>query len=433
MLLISYYWPPAGGAGVQRWLKMCKYLPENGVECTVLTVATEVATYPLIDTAFEDEVREDVEVVRTHSREALAWYARLFGKKNVPHGGFANVDTGSTQSKISRWIRGNFFIPDARRGWSRFAIKAARDIISRKGIELLVSTGPPHSSHLIALELKASHQLPWIADFRDPWTDIYYYGQLLHSAPARRLDARLEQQVMLGCDRLIAVCPSNARLYSKKLPAHASDKISIITNGYDPDDFGSTTKASKAPEPKALKIAYTGTIAGTYRAEPIFRILEKLPFPWELHMAGKVPDDIAALLRQMHTGAKVQMHGYLPHNESIALLQSSDVLLHILPDTEANRMGTTGKLFEYIGAGKPILNFGPKEGDAAIFIAEAGAGQSFSREDESGVLNYLQKLHKEGSPNREPSEQFSRSHLAARLAKLAHELVKSSSAQDGEG
>jgi hypothetical protein len=179
VLVITYYWPPAGGAGVQRWLKMCKYLPENGVMPTVITVDEKKATYPQRDETLFKEIHPEIEVIRTDSFEPLGWYARLLGKEKVPYGGFANVSNKGMLSKISRYIRGNFFIPDARLGWKKYALQAAKLAIEKNDISLVITTGPPHSAHLVGLALKQELGIKWIADFQDPWTDIYY-NDLLH-------------------------------------------------------------------------------------------------------------------------------------------------------------------------------------------------------------------------------------------------------------
>ncbi len=414
MLLITYYWPPSGGAGVQRWLKMSKYLPEMGVQCTVLTVNAAEATYPIRDESLLAEVPEALHVVRTKSFEPLQLYGKIAGHEKIPHGGFNNVDTNTTGSKLSRWVRGNFFIPDARKGWNRYALRAARKLIADKGIETVVTTGPPHSTHLMGLLLKKEFGIKWIADFRDPWTDIYYYDQLLHTARAAKRDAALEHSVLEGADIVLAVCPSNAALFREK-PGVYADKIQVLTNGFDESDF---PKGQSPANDGVLKIAYTGTIAPTYNAAPVFEILAKLSIPWQLNIAGSVAPELKQAITQRALGSHVNYLGYLPHGESLSLLMRSNLLLHILPDTDKNQMGTTGKLFEYIGSGVPVLNIGPKVGDAAIFIEEAGAGATFGRSETQEILQFLNTIAAKNFQHAGRSSRFTRKAIAAQFAGL---------------
>jgi glycosyltransferase involved in cell wall biosynthesis len=415
LLLLTYYWPPAGGAGVQRWLKLCRYLPEMGVQCTVITVDPQHASYPVTDPEFETEVPEGVEVIRTRSFEPLRLYSRMVGRDKVPHGGFANVNTETTGSKISRWVRGNLFIPDARKGWVPYATDAALKAIDRHTYQAIITTGPPHSTHLAGLRLKALTGLPWIADFRDPWTDIYYYAQLLHTRFARRRDQQLELQVLQQADTVLAVCPSNQRLLQSKLPAHQYAKVKVLTNGYDEADFAKPI--AQAPR-DVLHIGYTGTIAATYRPETIFDALAALDVPWRLRMAGQMPDDVWHLATQRGITPHIERLGYLPHSEALRVVRSSHVLLHIVPDTDANRMGTTGKLFEYIGAAVPILNVGPAQGDSAQFVARAGCGRTFSRNEAPAITAWLRDLYHHPVTLQPNHAAFSRRALAAQLREL---------------
>ncbi len=411
ILIITYYWPPAGGAGVQRWLRMCKYLPDVGVESTVLTVNDEDATYPVRDPSLLAEVPDGIKVVRTKSFEPLKLYSKLLGQSRLPHGGFNNVDTSTLGSKLSRWVRGNLFIPDARRGWNRYALPEAERIIREQGISTVITTGPPHSTHLVGMTLKKKLGVRWVADFRDPWTDIYYYDQLLHTARAAARDAALELAVLREADVVLAVCPSNAALFREKLGANAG-KVQVLTNGFDESDF---PKRQKPADDGILKIGYTGTIALSYNPIPVFKILATLGIPWQLNIAGSVAPEVKEGIAGLGLADKVNYLGYLPHAASLQVLMGSNVLLHMLPDTDKNRMGTTGKLFEYIGSGVPILNIGPKEGDAAIFIEDAGAGATFGRGEGDGVLGFLNHLKKSEIHGSEGSKKFTGKELVNKL------------------
>ncbi|MFN2430068.1 MAG: glycosyltransferase family 4 protein [Cryomorphaceae bacterium] len=416
VLIITYYWPPAGGAGVQRWLKMAKYLPEFGIEPVVLTVDESYASYPVVDRSFLEDVAATTKVYRTRSFEPLRIYGKLFGKKKVPYSGFTNVNTGTLGSKLSRWVRGNFFIPDARKGWNRYALPKAAEIIKRENIDTVITTGPPHSTHLIGLALKSKKpSIKWIADFRDPWTDIYYYEDLLHSERSKAKDLKLEKMVLSQSDLVLSVCPSNRELLAKKLPEDQRSKIKLITNGFDEGDFESV--ASKT-ENDCFNMVYTGTIAPSYNSIPIFEILKRIPFKWKLTFAGSISPDILEWFKQAGMDANLDYRGYVDHKQALTILQEGDLLLHILPDTEKNKYGTTGKLFEYIGSGIPILNIGPKRGDAAKFIADAGSGKTFTRDEEVNIIHFINWVNQGEASLGTDIGKFSRRKITQDLADL---------------
>jgi glycosyltransferase involved in cell wall biosynthesis len=419
LLIITYYWPPSGGAGVQRWLKLSKYLEELGCSITVVTVDPSKATYPVVDKDLVKEVAPGIEVIRTNSFEPLRIYGRLFGKKRVPYSGFTNVETSGFVSKITRWIRGNWFLPDARKGWNTYAQKAAAELLERDKYDHVITTGPPHSTHIVGALLKEQFNTHWIADFRDPWTDIYYYDQLLLTERNKRRDAEMEKTILESADLVFAVCPSNQKLLRSKLEASKREKVKVLTNGYDPDDFKVLNHKSVSD---VFQIGYTGTLAGSYEVEPVLSLLTKTDLNWKLTIAGNVAPEISDFIKNAQWSRRVEFLGHVSHDRALEVLRSSDMLLHVLPNTKHGRMGTTGKLFEYLGSGVPILNIGPKEGDSAIFIEEAGRGRTFNREDEQEILSFMNELH-QGKFKLGSAEKFSRKAIAKQLLNLLKNLV----------
>ncbi len=254
--------------------------------------------------------------------------------------------------------------------------------------------------------------MKWIADFRDPWTDIYYYDQLLHSKIVKKKDAAIEKRILNGADLVLAVCPSNEMLLKEKLLN--PNKLKVITNGFDPSDFNSVS-----PTVGVFRIGYTGTLASTYKVEPILSILTACEFEWRLDIAGVVAPEIVSEISRLGVSNRVNILGYLPHKKALAIAQNSDLLLHVVPDIAGARSGTTGKLFEYIGCQIPILNFGDKEGDSALFIDEAQAGKSFDRNEQSAVIEYIESVRdgafKVGS---QKVQRFSRKAITKDLAEL---------------
>jgi glycosyltransferase involved in cell wall biosynthesis len=234
VLIVTYYWPPGSGAGVQRWLKFSKYLPSLGWEPVILTVDPGYASYPAIDNTLEKDIPESIKVYKTKATDYFRIYKK--DKSGIPSAGFANSDESGFKAKILRFIRGNFFIPDPRKGWNKFAFRKACEIIEQEKISFVITTSPPHSTQLIGLKLKKKYPaINWIADLRDPWTDIYYYSMFYHTFLARSIDRLLEKKVLLGADRIITVGKSLKELFSGKAEG-LGRKIRVITNGFDDDD-----------------------------------------------------------------------------------------------------------------------------------------------------------------------------------------------------
>lgn len=421
VLIITYYWPRSGGAGVQRWLKFAKYLPEFGWEPVILTVKEEDASYAQWDNTLAEEVSPSLKVVRTPSFEPYSLYLRISGKKEIPYGGFSNEGNPSLFQKISRFIRGNFFIPDPRRGWNRYALKATMKLIREEKFDAIATTGPPHSTHLIGYTLKKRTGIKWIADFRDPWTDIYYYKDLSHSMPAKWYDKRLEKKILHSCDKIITVGNS-----IKKMLLTKSDKplqCEVITNGYDTSDFEGFERRST----QRFTITYTGTISPYYRLEGLVSALAALSEDVRnqifVRFVGNISQNIKDLFERANLSSQLESIGYMPHKESIGYLFESSVLLLLIPDVQENKGILTGKFFEYLATGRPILAIGPTDGDVAGILRETGAGFIFNYDDVSDLKDKIMELFtnfKVGNgdhPSKE-IEKYSRKQLTGNLVKL---------------
>ena len=391
VLIITYYWPPSGGAGVQRWLKFSKYLPEFDIEPIVLTVDPQHASYLQIDKSLEKDISPELKIVKTKSFEPLNILSGLFGKKNVPYGGFTNVNKKSAFQTILRFIRGNFFIPDARVGWNKYAYKKAKEIISEYNIDTVITTSPPHSTQLIGLKLKKHLNINWIADFRDPWIDIYYYKDLLHTNLAKRLDRKKEKKVIKDADVVISNCESNRAILKSKIVDQKENKFYVITNGFDEEDFEFENQNSKE-----FIITYSGTISENYKPDIFFKVLSevKAKFPeieFRLRMVGSVSQEIEILIEKYNILEIYESIGYVDHFKLIEYLISSTILFYIFPKT-VNDRGIAGKLFEYLAARKTIIGIGPKDGDSAKIINECTAGRMFERDNDEDLYNYLIEL-----------------------------------------
>ncbi|MBK9637422.1 MAG: glycosyltransferase [Bacteroidetes bacterium] len=426
VLVITYYWPPSGGAGVQRSLKFVKYLAQMGFSPIVLTVDETKASYPLHDKSLLKEVPENVKVIRTNSFEPLNILSSLIGKKNVPYGGFANANKESKKQKFLRWIRGNFFIPDARVGWIKYAVEEARSIINEEKIDCIYISSPPHSSQLIGLKLKKEFPaLRWVADLRDPWTDIYYYKDLLHGSRAKKKDQQFEKRVLEEANAILVVSEPIKYSFLKKSVLIIPDKIQVLPNGYDESDFKTEVALSK----DVFTITYVGTMADSYHPEIFFNVLNKLVNHYsELKIRFKFIGDAPWTLKKMVSDLGIESYcewsGHIGHDEAVVEMQKANALLLIIPDTAGANGILTGKLFEYLGSKRLIIGIGPKHGNAAAILRECEAGEMFERTEENHLYSWLiEKLElwkngKQVAFVNDSIKNYTRETLTKRLALL---------------
>ncbi len=418
VLIITYYWPPSGGAGVQRWLKFAKYLPEFGWQPVILTVDPKYASFPQRDNSLADEIDPSCLVFTTKSFELYNFYKLISGKKEVPYGGFANESKEGLFQKLSKFLRGNFMLPDPRKGWNKYALKKAAELIRQFNIETVVTTSPPHSTQLIGLKLKQEFNIKWIADLRDPWTDIYYYNQFMHTALARKIDIRYERNVVENADLLITVSEDVKRIFAEKSKLPIAAKTVVIPNGFDEDDF----RIKEVPfEPKKI-ITYSGTISEAYDVDCLLEALSRLDESIKqqilIRFVGKVPPAVEQKFRK--TELEIELVGYVDHPKSIEYLFRSDLLLLVIPKVKNNKGILTGKFFEYLASQKPILAIGPTDGDLAKIIQETNCGNLFDYSDLEGMFQFIQdSLNRpEMREKGEISVQYSRKQLTGRIAGL---------------
>ena len=396
LLIITYYWPPAGGPGVQRWVKFSKYLSKLGYQCYVVTVDEQYASYPSTDTSLEKDIDASIKVTKTKSFEVLKIFSSLFKKEKVPYAGIPDKNKISFVGKVALYIRSNFFIPDARVGWNRYALKACEQIIEKENIDVVISTSPPHSTQLVGLALKKKYKhLKWIADLRDPWTDIYYYGKLSHTAMAKQKDLNLEKQVLEMADTVTVTSPITAELYAGKISKAMQHKIKTITNGFDEDDF-TASPSSVIQEGRGggvFTITFAGTINEQFGIEAFVLALKSIVENHKnvlLHFVGTF-DKYTKELLEKEIPQHHKITAYVPHKELMRYLMQSQVLLLAIP--KGNNQGTIpGKLFEYLATKKTIICLGPKNCAAGTIIAECAAGKTFEHEALNEMEIYLQEL-----------------------------------------
>ena len=393
ILIISYYWPPSGGAGVQRMLKTVKYLPEFGIVPYVITVKEDKASYPSTDESLIKDVPAEVKVFRTDTFEPFGIYSKILGKKSIPTG-FSNESNPGLFQKFSRFVRGNFFIPDARVGWAKFAFREAYRFIEQEKIDTVLITSPPHSAQLTGLLLRKKYKFKWIADFRDPWTDIYYYDEFSHLSFARKKDLKYEKDVLRSADMIITVSKDVKRLLAAKIPGIDDKKISIIPNGYDEEDFANKNISADKNE---FFITYTGTLADSYNPSVFFHALKKViidnpDVKIRLRFIGNPAVTLVDEMKNISLSENLELIPTVSHDRSVEFLLSSTILLLAIPEIKNDKGILTGKLFEYLAARKPIICIGPEDGDAAEIIDNCKAGKTFGRNSETALIDYLQEL-----------------------------------------
>jgi glycosyltransferase involved in cell wall biosynthesis len=432
VLIITYYWPPSGGSGVQRWLKMSKYLPEYGWQPVIYT--TENAEYPIIDHSLEKDVAPNIEVIRRPITEPYSAYKKFLGinKDETVKMGFIQEKekNKSWKSDLSLWVRGNFFIPDARCGWVKPSVRYLKEYLNEHPVDAIISTGPPHSMHLIALKLKEALGLPWIADFRDPWTEIDYYNDLHLTAWADRKHHRLEQEVLTKADKVVTVAPDGAR----RLGRLGNRNVRTIYNGFDRDDDAQTPVNLS----EQFTITYLGVLSKIQNPSNLWQALAELikedsgfDKNLKINMIGQIDSAVVSSIDENGLTQHVAYSPYMPHDQVSAVHRSSTLLLLLLmPDSEPRAKGLlTGKLFEYMASGRPILCIGPEDGDAARILRETGAGQTVSFEDKEKMKEALKNLYQRFLENDLPNntnttiEQYSRKNMAEKYAKLLNQSV----------
>ena len=430
VLIITYYWPPSGGAGVQRWLKFVKYLEEFGWEAIIYT--PENPHYPVVDYTLKKDIPNTLEVIKRPIWEPYQLFKKFMGmgkNQKVQHGFIQEGKSSSWKQKLSIWIRGNLFIPDARKFWIKPSIKFLQSYLDINPVDVMVSTGPPHSMHLIANGIRKSKDIPWIADFRDPWTDIDFYGQLMLTRWADRKHKRLEAAVLKNADLVITIGWNCA----KGLLSKGAKDICVITNGFDEDDFKSEETSHSLSD--FFEIVHVGTMNKDRNPVELWKVLRQLIDEKEefkkllrIKLIGKLDYAVIQVLDQYKLNDYVETVEYITHDEIPKHLRSAQILLLALNRSPNVEGIITGKLFEYLAAKRPILCIGSSSGDAAKIIGEARAGISINFDDtntlKKELLNYFDlfksnKLHLQ----QVDISEFSRKELTRKLSRRLDQLV----------
>lgn len=426
VLIITYYWPPAGGPAVQRVLKFAKYLPQMGWEPIILTVRN--GDYSAIDQSLLFDIPDGIKIFSTDHFSPLAVYKPLVGLKKDTRLPTALITKNSAgfRNKLASWIRRNLFIPDARIGWLPHGVQTGNKLIKCFKPAIIFSTSPPPTVHLIGLILSKLHRLQWVADFRDPWTNIYHYAASPRLGVVNWIDARLEKKVLAAANS-VTVVGNNFFDFEPVF------KTTVISNGYDPDDVKRQSK--RAVNPKFI-IRYMGSLKTRQYVPAFFTLLEELSQNYEykrnisVEFIGQVDPDIIRKIEAKKIPLEIKFHGYLDHNRAIELITDANLLLFIIGQSTKANLIVTGKLFEYLMTDNPILAYGPRAGAANAILKKAGSGCMFDYDNIDAVRDYIInqfKLWKQGvchsCGNFKQVAKFDRRILTQKLVDLFEELI----------
>jgi glycosyltransferase involved in cell wall biosynthesis len=420
VLIISYYWPPAGGSGVQRWLKFTKYLPKNNWQPIIYT--PENPYFEVKDEALCKDIPVEVEIWKTSVWEPYALKDKLFGKVGKSQSAGVISNKKSLKNKLLNWVRGNIFIPDPKVYWVNPSIKVLIKKIKEEGIEHVITTGPPHSMHLIGLGLKKLlPNLKWIADFRDPWSELDLLDEFHLSKSSVEKHQKLEREVLETADVTLTV----SETWVEDLKRLGAKRVELITNGYDSDDFETEPKTNDK-----FIIGHYGLLNHLRNPKNLWKTLNDLcsensefDNKLEIHLSGNIDIEVLTEISDFpKLKEKIKNLGYLSHAEVLKQYNEASLLLLLLFNSKSGVGNYPGKVFEYFAAEKPILAFGPKGSDTEKLIEKTNTGMSFSYDEKNLKIDILTLFKKQENFNFKKLEKYSREKLTHDLANLLNTL-----------
>ena len=425
VLIITYYWPPSGGAGVQRWLKFVKYLPKYGWEPVIFTV--DNGEYPSIDESLENDIPDGIEVIKSKIWEPYSFYKKFTGRKKdelINAGFLKERKKAFFLERLSVWVRGNFFIPDARKFWIKPSTRILSSYLKDNSIDVVISSGPPHSTHLIAKKITANYNLPWIADFRDPWTNIDFYNDLMLSKFADRKHKRLEKLVLSSADIILTV----GKTLALELSQLGAKRVEVVENGYDKSDLN---KGFINQLDDKFSIAHIGTFSPSRNNETLWKALSELVKEddfffnkLELKLIGKIDYSVTESLKKYDLASFVNHIPYLSHDLVINQQMSSHLLLLMVNNTPNAKGIVTGKIFEYMASNRPTLVIGPSDGDVAEIVSKCNAGVTCDFDDIKKMKVSILNVFYKKQVNEPSIENYSREALTMRLSNMLNDITK---------
>ena len=428
VLIITYYWPPSGAIGVHRCLKFAKYLKKNGIEPIVYTAKD--AQYPYLDDSNFKHIPKGIKVLKRKILEPFNLFKIISGRKKE------SVLTNPVQvrdkkqkftDKLSIWIRGNFFIPDARSLWIRPSVRYLSRFLRNNHIDAIISDGPPHTNTVIAYKLSEKFNIPWLADFQDPWTQVDYYKEFMLTKFADKKHKRMEQKAFQIAKKITIASPT----WKKDLEKIGAKNVEVIFWGYDEDDFNGLTKKDSDD----FIISHAGLLGHDRNPEELLKALKDLKKEnktfderLKIKLAGPIDYSVKENIAKYGLDKNTEYLDSIPRNDALQLTLDSSLLL--LPLNKAdNAMGRIpGKLFEQMRANVPILCLGPKGSDVENIITETNTGKSYEYFDYEGIKKYILQIFESLNKNKQflnsnNIEKYSVKNQVKKLAGYLEEIL----------
>lgn len=434
VLIISYYWPPTGGSGVQRWVKFAKYLPSEGWQPVIYTPQNPEQL--AVDESLTAEIPTEAEIIKTRIVEPYEIYKKLLRKsghsKEAVEVNPVNAQNKSFLQKAAMWVRGNFFRPDPRCLWIGPSVRFLKKYLQEHPVDLFVSTGPPQSMHLIGRRLAKETGLPWIADFRDPWTKIFYFKHLSMMRATERWHEKMEKKVLDDASVVVAVSP----LVQQEFQQMTQTPVELITNGFDECDFADerNREAEGGPD-REFCITHTGLFAADGNPTVLWDVLadkcasdEVFRKALKIKLIGKTDDSILAALRESGLERVVEDMGYQPHAVAVEEQRKASLLILPLRKEPEYKAVLPGKLFEYLASWRPVLGIGQPDGAMSIILNTTKTGLVLDWEDKRSIARFIDlcwERHLEGGLTVDDADisQFTRRNLTHRMAELFNRLI----------
>lgn len=409
---------------MQRWLKFVKYLPQFGWKPIV--VVPENPEYPVIDTSLEADVPEEAEIIKMPIWEPYGIFKKITGRRKdekVNTGLLFDEKKQSFTEKVSLWIRGNLLIPDPRVFWVRPTVRRLKKIIPEINPDWIITTGTPHSMHLIGKSVKKCFpDIPWLADLRDPWSNLDMLDQFYASRWAKNRQQKLEKKSLNSADVVTTVSPT----WAEELQQTITTPVHHITNGFDPEDF--ETEKNNISTPQKFIISHVGIINSYRNPVALWTALEELcnennefKEKFELHIVGITDAGLGKSLDQFpHVKERTSVTGYIPHEKVVEHYQKSSCLLLLLNNTLNSKGHIPGKFFEYIASGKSILAIAPKDSDVAGIIHENNLGHACAFDSKGAIKSAFLSIYQKNDQliQNKSIEKFSRKNLTGRLVSI---------------
>ena len=435
VLIITYYWPPTGGSGVQRWVKFAKYLPSEGWQPVIYT--PENPEQLAVDHSLESDIPEHTEIIKTHITEPYELYKKFLTRsghsKEAVEVNPVNAQNKSIAQKAAMWVRGNLFRPDPRCLWINPSVRYLKKYLEEHPVDLIVSTGPPQSMHLIGMKLSHETGLPWIADFRDPWTKIFYFKHLSMTKATERWHHKMEKKVLNEASAVVAVSP----LVQQEFQAITDTPVELITNGYDECDFpeGKDEAAAGGPE-KDFVITHTGLFAADGNPTVLWDVLsekcEKDPEfrkHLKIKLVGKTDEQITRYIETAGLKGNMIDMGYQPHNIAVEEQRKASLLILPLRKEPEYKAVLPGKLFEYLASWRPVLGIGQPDGAMSMILNSTKTGIVLDWEDKASIERFIDRCwseHLNGKLSVDGADlsRFTRRNLTRRMAELFDKIIE---------